>query len=200
VRSFGCDEGSWNLYSGLDDLLKEVLLPKVAQREWLVVLNDDHDPATLNGAGRWLFCEQKWKSLDKKALKALLPAVACFALGHPRQINRRMTMRALFEAPDAIGIELLHCTLDGSIRVRELAESDQDEPGGMVMLRPGDDEITDGSDQAIAALLLAKRGDKGSLMTIRRLARTAAGDDRAILEKALKMLEGTEAQRSQSKR
>jgi hypothetical protein len=200
ARSFGCDEGSWNLYSGLDDLLKEVLLPKVTQGEWLAVLTDDHDPAILNGAGRWLYCEQKWKSLDKKALKAILPEVARFALGHPREINRRMTMRALFEAPDATGIPLLRCILDGSIPVRKLAESEADEPGGMVMLRPGDDEITEGSDQAVAALLLAKRGDKESLLTIRRLARTAAGEDKAILDKALQMLEGTEAQRSQTKR
>jgi hypothetical protein len=188
LRAFGCDEGSWNLYSGLDDLLKEVLLLKVTQEELVKAVTEDHNPATLNGAGRWFFCEQKWKSLDEKALRVVLPVVARPALGHPRQVNRRMTLRALRESPGGIGVPLLRSVLDGSIPVRDLAESERDEPGGMVMFPPGDDEVMDGSDRAVAGLLLAKLGDRESLPTILRLARIAAGEDEPILGKAVKLL------------
>jgi len=185
---FGCDLVSWNVYSGLDDLLKETLLPKITQEELVKALARGPDPAMLNGAARWLFCEEKWKTLDREALKAVIPVVARAALAHPREVNRRMTLRALSEVPGSIGAPYLRMVVDQPIPVRKLAEPDQAEPGGMMMVRPGDDEVTGGSDQAVAALLLAKSGDRESFAAIRRPAQNAMGQDKVILRRALKLL------------
>jgi len=59
-----------------------------------------------------------------------------------------------------------------------------------MMFRPGDDDVSARSDQAIAALLLAKSGDRESFPAIRRLALSAAGEDKVVLGKAAKLVEG----------
>ncbi len=113
LELFGCDEGSWNLYSGLDDLLRDALLPKVNQDELVKALGAESDPAMFNGAARWLFCEEKWKTLDQGALKALIPLAARSALAHPRNVNRRMTLHALKQCPDGIGTPFLRMVARG---------------------------------------------------------------------------------------
>jgi hypothetical protein len=189
VRLFGCDQGSWNLYSGLDGLLNEVLLPKVTNDELVKALDDKPDAAMLNGAGRWLFGEGKWKTLDRATLDSRIPIVGRFALAHPREVNRRMTLRALGACPDGLSTPLLRKVLVGEIPVRPLAEQDRDEPGGMVSVEPSDD-VSSGSDRAVAALLLAKAHDRESFAAIRRLAQAAKGQDKAVLNQTLKLLDG----------
>ena len=103
-----------------------------------------------------------------------------------------MTLRALGEAPVAIGRPLLRSVLASSDPIRPLAEEEEAEPGGLVRFRPGDDEMLRGSDQAIAGLLLARQGDTESLPAIRRLARGATDEDGAILREAVGLLEEEE--------
>ncbi len=56
-------------------------------------------------------------------------------------------------------------------------------------VEPGDDDVATGSDQAIAALLLAKLKDRESFAAIRRLAQAAKGEDSAIVAKAINLLD-----------
>jgi hypothetical protein len=188
LRLFGCDPGTWNLYNGLDGELTNKLLPDVTQQDLVCVLTGKPDDAALNGAARWLFGEGKWKSLDKKAQSELIPIVARHALGHPRPVNRRMVLHALSEAPVAIGLPLLRAALSAAFPIRTLPADEADEAGGMMGVWPGDDEAMKASDQAIAGLLLAKRGDQESLPVIERLAATAADADKVVLSRAVDLL------------
>jgi hypothetical protein len=187
-RLFGCDSGTWNLYNGLDADLTNRLLPGVPQLDLVNVLTHKPDAAALNGAGRWLFGEGKWQALDKKSQIELLPIVARHALGHPRQVNRRMVLHGLAEVPDEIALPLLRDVLSGAFPIRALPADDADEAGGMTRVWFGDDADRSASDRSVAGLLLAKRGDRASLPAIEKLAATAAGDDKVMLSQAVEML------------
>jgi hypothetical protein len=178
----------WNHSTGLDGLMQETLLPSFGPVDLAAAIGNEPDSAVLTGAGRWFLYDGQWKLLDKAAQKDLLPRIAQHTLGHPRELNRRMTMRALGALSAEIGTPQLRTVLAGSVRIRSFEPGEEQEPGGMVGFRPGDDEVLTGSERAVAALLLAKFHDRESLPEIRRLADKANGDDKAILQRAIEIL------------
>jgi hypothetical protein len=194
LRLFGCDELSWNIYVGLDELLPETLLPGVAKADMAAAFrNVLADPAGANGAARWIFSERKWGETEPAVLQEVLPALAERAMAHPRRVSRRRTIASLGAIKGQSAIRVLRRVLAGEIKVRVLNDEDKDEPGGMVSFGPGDGDVPEKcSDRAHAALVLAELGDRESLPAIRRLAGEAEGDDKKIADKALRMLAGDE--------
>lgn len=189
LKLFGCDQGSWNQDNGLDNLLKESLLPLIKPEHLVGVLTKATDTQTLNGAGRWLFSEGKWKSLDEKALKSVLPMVAKNALEHPRPHNRQETLKALGEIKSAEAKALLRSALAAEFKSRALPESEAVEPGGMVTFRPGDPDLRKASERVVAGMMLAKLGDHEILPILRMLMNSASDDDKKVLGKAISLLE-----------
>ena len=188
-RLFGCDLGSWNHYSGLDQFLKETLLPGVKPEDLIEVIIKNNDEAVREGAARWLIGEQKWKSIEEKRLATVLPVLVKPGLTHPRLMNRRQTMAALAQMKNDTAFQVLRSVLAGEIRVRPLPVDEGVEPGGMVSARPGDQELSQGTDRAQAGLLLAKAGDRSSLPKLRDFASTADGADKKLLAEAIELLE-----------
>lgn len=196
LRLYGCDNGTWNHYNALDKPLSEMFLPGVAKATLsAAVAKAPKDPAAANGAARWIFSDRKVDSIDGKTLAAVLPELAKAGLTHPRQRNRRDTIAALgrLKTPQAIG--LLRGCLGAKTRVRPLPEDEQEEPGGMVVFRPGGttlgEEVSDG---AYAAEVLSKLGDRQSLKNIAALAGKAEGQEKKVLEEAVRRLEKDKAE------
>jgi hypothetical protein len=187
---YGCDQGAWNHSSGLDDPIQKILLPSVTQEELSAALPKILDnPAAANGAARWFFSDGKWASLEAKTRDDILSKLATPALSHPREINRRRTLRALGEIKGAACINVLRSVLAGNIKPRELPKDETTEPGGMVSFGPNDSEVKkEVSDSAYAALILSKLGDKESLAAIRTLVEKAQGEEKTVLETAIKNL------------
>jgi hypothetical protein len=192
LKLLGCDNGSWDHSSGLEAFVNEQLLAKAKADDVVKALAAGSADPALTGAGRWLFGEGKWESLDEKSRDLLVPTIGRHALGHPRPTNRRRTLEALGKMKGEASLLLLRSVLAEDIKIRSIPEDEQTEPGGMVTFRPGDSDLAKGTDRAFAALLLARRGDRGSFPAIRELARKAKGDDEKVLQQATALLGGKE--------
>jgi Leucine-rich repeat (LRR) protein len=119
----GAEESSWNLAVGLDHDLVNDLLPMVKKHALSrVATRITMNQAEANGLGRWLFGEGHLDSLDRAALRKILPEVARRALAHPRRINRQRTMDALATLGDKVARGLLEEVAAGSIEIRTLPE------------------------------------------------------------------------------
>ena len=192
LRLFGCDSGSWNLYAGLDRLLTEALLPALEQGALAAALKQGlNDPAVVNGAARWLLSEKKHDKVPAKALAGALPRLAGAGLASPREINRRRTIAALGRIKAPEGVRVLRELLAGKVQPASLPAEERAEAGGMVAYTPEDSAVDEAcSDGAYAALVLAQLKDKRSLPRIRKLAAAASGQDKAVLQRAVDLLEG----------
>jgi hypothetical protein len=101
-------------------------------------------------------------------------------------INRRRTMVALKGIGGDAARDALRKCFAGQIKVRSIPAGEEDEPGGAVVYTGRDGEFSqDVSDAACAALVLAEMGDREILPELRKRAAGAAGEEKAILEKAL---------------
>jgi hypothetical protein len=190
LQLFGCDNGSWNHYSGLDEPLKETFLPQIPAQSLNAALAEAKDEQLINGAARWLFGEGKWKTADTKTLKAVLPLAGKTALTHPRQHNRKVAIQALGETKTGEAALLLRAFLAGDLKPRPLAQDEQTEPGGgMIVANSRDLEMEKTSEPALAAMALARIGDRQSLPALQNMAKTASGHDREVLQQAIATLE-----------
>jgi hypothetical protein len=189
LRLYGCSSGAWNHSTGLDDFVKEKLLPGIAEKDLMAAIAKVKDSDAFNGAARWLFAESKWKSLDPKAQQQALVVLGKHALADPWPFNRRYTLKAVEEIDGAAATELLRAMVAGKINPREHANEDRTQPASTVVARPGDLDLLKGSDRAFAALALAKRGDKEIFPTIRELAKTAGKDDKELFQKATEIMD-----------
>lgn len=190
LHLFGCDNGSWNQYSGLDELLQKDLLPKIADsRLATAIRNSLNHKAAANGAARWLFGEGKWKALDERTLSEVLPALSECGLSHPREVNRRRTLVALKGIGTASAAKLLRKCFAGQVQVVSLSKDEQIEPGGMVSFTPQDGSLPGGvSDRAVAALFLAQMNDRTLLAEMRNEVKRAGDEDKKLLQEAIDIL------------
>ncbi len=192
-RLIGPQYDSWNLRFGPDGLVADGLLPRVDRPTLSAAIRKAAaDPTAVHGAARWIFEMRQDESIDADTLAAVLPALARNGLSHPRQINRRKTIAGLQRIKTTEAVELLRECLAGKIEVRELPEEEEVEPGGNVVYQGDEGDVhTDCSDAACAAMVLSKLGDRPSLPTIRDLAAKATGEDRPVLDKAVRRLQKT---------
>ncbi len=185
----GCHEGSWNQSGAMEEFAKRVI--GKASREDLraAVAKAATDTRVARGVALWIFNDDV-ASLDEDLAGKQLADVGKQALTHPRDINRRRTLRALGTGKGDAALALLRAALAGEFKPRPLPGEDEEEPGGMVEFRPGDSELPDeATDAHWAALILARRGDKESLPAIRKLADAAQGATREKLAEAVQALE-----------
>lgn len=142
LRLYGCGEIEWNRCHGLDEPLRESLLPgQPAEVLADAVRRFPGDGDLLNGLGRWLFWDGRWQKHGEagaKAFRRILPAVGAHCLAHPSAYNRRRTMLCLARIRSLESMGLLLRFLAGTIQVRRIAEEDSGQPGGMVSISPDD--------------------------------------------------------------
>jgi hypothetical protein len=187
-RLYGVDEASWRHCSGLDDVLERGLLPSLGKADLAEAIRGLlEDPQGLDGAARWLLGKKRWSAVEEKDLLALLPDLARRALGHPHADNRALAIAALGEIRGEEAAHLLRDVLSARIEVRGPAMDDLGLPAGGFPV-PVVSSPWGCSDRAHAALLLARLGDKESLLAIRDLAKTAAKADARALAEALDLL------------
>ncbi|MFZ2653561.1 MAG: hypothetical protein WAX69_01475 [Victivallales bacterium] len=189
LRIYGCHNGGWDSDSPLDGLargelydLKDVLpgtFRKLDDDEWAIM-----------GATRLIFDSNGWSDLDKETQALVLPKLAQAGLGHPRPLNRKRTMSALESIKGEQVIQILRDCLAGKIPQREFSKGESDDlEYGLKCSKREDDEVGDNcSNNAYAALILARLGDKESLPAIKVLADKAKGEDKKVLDKAIQIL------------
>jgi hypothetical protein len=186
LRLYGCDDFSWNLSCGLDELLTKKLLPKIPMPTLInAVENQSSNQQVMKGAARWLFEDQEWKKADKSSLEKILPKLAEVGLTHPRKTARETTARTLVEMNNKNIIPILQRMLKPKI---SSVSSEVIEPDGMVAYRGHTDNFEKYSDQAVTALVLAKLGDKGSVESVSKLLSTSSSEDKPAFEEALKLM------------
>ncbi|MDQ7780248.1 MAG: hypothetical protein RDV41_11175, partial [Planctomycetota bacterium] len=148
------------------------------------------DAGGTNGAARLLLGSGKWRIVDRQVLEEYLEPLAMRGLGHPRAVSRTLALTALGEIKGPKTVQLLCRVLTSDISIEELPEGKKSEPYGIARIDgrsyPLDEKV---SDQAYAALLLAKQKNRDCLPRIQHLAETATGEEWKVLQQALKLLE-----------
>lgn len=189
-KLFGCDDHSWNIATELDDVVRERLLPAISAEARLAAARRVvDDPMGANGAARWLFGEQNWADHESRSLADLVPTLAERALAHPRAIARRRTIFALGDMETETSFALLRKVVSGTIALRAAADGDEEFKIGEIIHGPVDSGIEGASDQALAAVVLARHGDTQSAARIRALAAEAKEPDKEAYEEALELLD-----------
>jgi hypothetical protein len=78
----GCDYGSWNLYSGLDDFIISELRDISQESVWTAIDRARTDPDGLRGAARWLIIANEPSGLDSADLDLALDQIGVVGLSH----------------------------------------------------------------------------------------------------------------------
>ena len=212
LKMIGSHNGSWNRRNILDPVAIALLnngVPTGSPDGWvaaadlkkedIITVSDivdaftanRSDPMVVRGTARWFFGEKNYGTIPEKSTGELLSPIVEAGMTHPRLENRRRTLYALADIKSAPAIEELRKVLAGKFTIESLKPEEQMEPGGIVeFTRQGDDIGEECSDQALAALLLAKLQDKKSLPEIRMLLEAENDlESRKALQKAVMILE-----------
>ncbi len=170
-RIAGCDEGTWNRCTRLDEIILTELLPAAGTDAVAAALRRlAGDGAAANGAARWLFEGGNLKNVPPEALDAALPAVAAHALAHPRARNRRRTILALGEVGTPAALGLLGPLSTAPVPLRPLPESEREEWEGTSLFRNAADELDLAvPDADLAALVLVRVARRSALDVFARL-------------------------------
>jgi hypothetical protein len=190
LRLLGCDEDSWNISGGVNVSvalrLKEKLNNDALCNAYILSM---HDPLVVNVAARWLFSGEEYKNINNDKLREMLPTLATYALSHPRKVNRWITFRSLEKISGKAAIDVLRDVLNEKISIRVLPEGEKAEPGGYVIFDGRMGEISEEcSDEVYAALILARLHDRESLPRIKGLLVKSSGEDRKLLDEALRLM------------
>lgn len=187
LRLYGCGNRDWSGVFGLDSLVEEgealpaAAVAAAAQRALAM-------PDSCNGLARWCFSLDRLSTLPAEVRTAVGPALAARALADAHADNRRTTLVQLDACTDGWATDALRIALAGIVP-RQLAQVEQQAPGGQVVYRPRSWSPPEkASDRAVAALALARRSDAASLTAIRELVQHCSEDDRSALDEALRLL------------
>jgi len=149
------------------------------------------DPAALDGAVLWVLEARQWGTLDRQVLDGVLPALAERGLGSESARTRRVTMAALGEIGGQQAMALLRSVLakpfPGGIPHAGGAEE-----GTYVRWAPYLSDCP--TDQACAAVILARLGDRESLPAIRKAASRAPFPQGRAFQEAIDSLEAGEGE------
>ena len=190
LRLLGCDEDSWNRSGGVNVSVAYRLREKLSKNILCsAYIHSMNDPLITNGAARWLFGWEEYKEITGAELREILPTLARNALAHPRKVNRWITFWTLDKIGEKAVVGVLRDVLNGKIKARSLPEDEKVEPGGWAVLDGRMGGISeDCSDEAYAALILARLGDRESLPQIEKLMEKSNGEDKKVFGEALKLL------------
>lgn len=193
LRVLGAAHPEWAVGLPLDRLIEPYLassFPPALLAE--AVERALGEPLGLAGSARWLIHARGAAHVPPRAAARLLPEVARWALEHPVPRNRTETLELLAQVQSPFVVPLLHAVLAGFFTSRteapEVAELFHlfGDPETFFV----DDDLVRGtSDRAYAALLLARRGERGIRPRVRELMETATPADFHALALALETLE-----------
>lgn len=178
--------GSWNLSLGLDEALRDVLLPAVSGQSGEVLDDRSFNEQTLQGIARWCLFDREGEATRKAIGDAHYSTLIQWGLSHPREDNRFMTVVILGRDGQT---ELLDNFFAKPPAVRELPEEHRIEPGGMTTYLPiGSDIPVGASPKAAAAILLAKHGSEGIRNQLEKLKDQSENPDAEAYQKAIDLL------------
>ena len=185
LRLFGCDDGTWTLYTNWDQALQETWIPSIPEATLHSVIAAAPDRTEeAQGAARWLFGDDhvsKWAS-EPEVVKRL----ALFALTHPRQANRWRMLAVLRDEGSARSLEILREVMQRGSQPRKLAADEQNEPGGNMTFYPGAIALpSETTDTVAAALCLVALKDKDSEQEVERLKKSFDEAMRKVWEEAM---------------
>lgn len=188
---FGCHEGTWSRYVGLEWHLQELLhqVHPAVYAEFLQDLPEDED--LRNGLARILFNMPMGCPAPRAQTSAVLAQLAPRALTHPRAANRRQAMAGLVHWDREASLPWLRKVLAGLLTPRPFPEGVPEREGALGDARFRNEyppELDDVSDAVAAAWLLSRLGDVESLPAIQALAADATGMDARVLASALARL------------
>lgn len=194
LRILGAAHPEW--YVGLPlDRLVEPYLHNAFARPLLAVAIDRAlgEPLGLAGAARWLIHAGGAERVPPLDAARQLPIVARWALEHPVARNRTETLELLARIRSPFVVPLLHEVLAGGLTAREAGPEVREVLhlfGDADTFFLDDDQLVRGtSDRAYAALLLARRGERGIRPRVREMMDDAGTADFHALALALEALE-----------
>jgi hypothetical protein len=196
-RLLGCGRGSWNhrYIPGLQHEGLELLRDATPEDRGSALARAGEVMFVDEGAARWFFYHGEFDSIPEAILFENIEAITELALTHSRAFNRRHTLTVLEQIEGDFSIYMLRRVLEG-MKARELDPVEAVEPPGQVVFQGGQSPLPeDCSDRSVAALILARRGDHGSLPMMRTLLRQEVGESRSLVEQAIETLEGTRTRR-----
>ena len=194
LRVLGAAHPEWYVGLPLDRLVEPYLHNAFAPA--LVAVAIDRvieDPLGLAGAARWLVHAGGAERVPPLHAARQLPIAARWALEHPVPRNRTETLELLARIRSPFVVPMLHEVLAGGLVPRE-ADPEVREVlhlfGDAETFFLDDDMLVRGtSDRAYAALLLARRGERGIRPRVREMMDEAGTADFHALALALEALE-----------
>jgi hypothetical protein len=197
LRLLGASSPEWHVNLPLDRLLEPWLHEAFSGEVVAAALDRVLDePLGLAGSARWLLHARGAAHVPSHDAVRLVPVVARWALAHPVPRNRTETLEVLGDVQSAFVVPLLHEVLAGGFVPRAL------EPGWtdlVALFGPPetffavDTNLLRGTgDRAYAALLLARRGERGIRPRVREMMDTAGTADFHALALTLEALEAFE--------
>lgn len=181
---------SWRMSAGLDETLREKLLPKVPVADALALLNrKDLPPGLMEGLTRWALFGDDGKAFRNGLQDDALKRIGTWALTHPNADNRKEALYGLAGLPKHSGNALLLDFLAGKLEPRAVVAADQ-EPGDSTTFLPhADAPDEDAGELAVCAWLLSGAKVKDAKPMIMARIKQAGGTDKKVLEKSLKRID-----------
>lgn len=194
LRVLGAAPLEWHVGLPFDRFLERYLRDSYSGE--LVAMAIDRvspTPLGLAGAARWVIHARGAELLPPHDAVRLVPPLATWALAHPVARNRTETLELLGDIRAPFVVPLLHAVLAGAVETRAATAQEQElmnlfgEPETFFVV---DDHLLRGTgDRAYAALLLARRGERGIRPRVREMMETAGQADFHALALALEELE-----------
>ncbi len=198
LRVLGAAHAEWHVSLPLDRLVEPYL--HTAFPGELVAGAIDHalaEPLGLAGAARWLVHAGGAGHVPPAAAARQLPIVARWAMQHHVARNRTETLELLARAQSPFVVPFLHEVLAGAFAPRPLPPEDREMYclfGDAETFFVDEDLVRGTSDRAYAALLLARRGERGIRPRVREMMDTAGVADFHALALALEALTALESE------
>jgi len=193
LRVLGAAHAEWYVGLPLDRMLEPYLHTFPGAMVADAIARVIGEPLGLAGAARWLVHADGASHVPPLAAAQLLPESARWALAHPVPRNRTETLELLARVRSPFVTPMLHEVLAGGFEPRDPGEEERayfhlfGEPETFFV----DDDLVRGtSDRAYAALLLARRGERGIRPRVREMMESAGTADFHALALALEALEG----------
>lgn len=194
LRLLGAAHAEWYVGLPLDRMVEPYLhtgFPGVLVGEALESVLPE--PLGMAGSARWLIHAGGAEHVPPLVALRVLPEVARWALAHPVPRNRTETLELLARVRSPFVVPMLHEVLAGGFVPRESPPEERrlfhlfGDPETFFL---DDDHLVRGTgDRAYAALLLARRGERGIRPRVREMMDEAGTADFHALALALEALE-----------
>ena len=194
LRVLGASAPEWHVGLPLDRLVEPYLHDHIGgELAGAAVEQVCGDAIGMAGSARWLLHAGGAEHLLRQDAARFVAETAKWALEHPVPRNRTETLEVLARIQSPFVVPLLHAVLAGFFTPRAFAAGEAEltdlfgEPGTFFV---DDDHLLRGtSDRAYAALLLARRGERGIRPRILDLMDTAGREDFHALALAMEALD-----------